>query len=228
MKLIGARQAWTDSQHESGTSISAVAIETAKNGIKKSKTRIQKRDAFFPAMGTEENEREGRFPVLGQRISISETRQSAAGRSTDRAAHLAMMGKFQRAIATLPFQVQQFGHFMYSPIPNMRYVLNAVLLIFTKAELSELTPLKRARAFYLVTAALQSFKAEVTGACEWGPARVAAEVEEFYGVVIDVNNWNRDWRTTWNLLKATIKEVDIDAQSPLWQVIHSEKSEGAA
>ena len=228
MKLIGARQAWTDSQHESGASISAVAIETAKAGIKKSKARIQKRDAFFPAMGTEENEKEGRFPVIGQRISISETRRTPAGRSTARAAHLTMMGKIQRAIGTLPFQVQQFGHFMYSPIPNMRYVMNAMLVIATRAELSEMTPLRRARAMYLVTAALQSFKCEVTGASEWGPARVAEEMLAFYGVTVDQTHWNRDWKPTWDLLKGTIKEVDIEAQSPVWQVIHSELDESAA
>jgi hypothetical protein len=228
MKLIGARQAWTDSQHESGASISAVAIETAKSGIKKSKARIQRRESFFPAMGPEENEKAGRFPVLGQRISISETRPTSAGRSTARVAHLTMMGKFQRAIATLPFQVQQFGHYMYSPIPNMRYVMNAVLLIAIRAELSELTPLRRARAHYLVTAALHSFKCEVTGASEWGPARVAEEMKAFYGLAVDPNNWNRDWKPTWDLLKATIKEVDIEAQQPLWQVITAESEEGAA
>jgi hypothetical protein len=205
-----------------------VAIETAKSGIKKSKARIQRRESFFPAMGPEENEKAGRFPVLGQRVSISETRKTSAGRSTARAAHLAMMGKFQRAIATLPFQVQQFGHYMYSPIPNMRYVMNAVLLIATRAELSELTPLRRARAQYLVTAALQSFKCEVTGAPEWGPARVAEEMKAFYGLAVDPNNWNRDWKPTWDLLKATIRAVDIEAQSPLWEVIRSETEEGAA
>jgi hypothetical protein len=228
MKLIGARQAWTDSQHESNASISAVAIETAKTGIKNSKVRIQRRKSFFPAVGGEMNEPAGHFPVLGQRISISETRNSAGGRSTARAAHLTMMGKIQRAIATLPFQVQQFGHFMYSPIPNMRYVMNAMLLISTKAELSELTPLKRARAQYLVTAALQSFKCEVTGAPEWGPARVADELKTFYGLEVDQNNWNRDWRPSWNLLKAVIKEVDCDAQFPVWQAIHAEQEFGAA
>ncbi|MEB0008642.1 hypothetical protein QN412_03000 [Pseudomonas sp. RTB3] len=228
MKLIGARQAWTDSQHESNASISAVAIETAKIGIKKSKARIQRRESFFPAMGNEENEKAGCFPVLGQRISISETRRTPAGRSTARAAHLTMMGKIQRAISTLPFQVQQFGHYMYSPIPNMRYVMNAMLLISTKADLSELTPLKRARAQYLVTAALQSFKSEVTGAPEWGPARVTEEMREFFGLSIDPNNWNRDWKPAWEILKATIKDVDMDAQSPVWQVIHVENEDGAA
>jgi len=225
MKLIGARQAWTDSQHESNASISAVAIETAKSAAQKTRSRVRRHEAVFAALG---DDKEERIKVVRQRISISETRRTPAGRSTARAAHLTMMGKIQRAIGTLPFQVQQFGHYLYSPIPNMRYVLNAMLLIATKAELSELTPLKRARANYLVTAALQSFKAEVTGANEWGPARVAEEVGVFYGLVIDVNNWNRDWRPTWDLLKVTIKEVDLEAQSPIWKVIHSEKSESAA
>jgi hypothetical protein len=225
MKLIGARQAWTDSQHESNASISAVAIETAKSAAQKTRSRIRRHEAVFAAIG---DDKEERIQVVRQRISISETRRTPIGRSTARAAHLTMMGKIQRAIATLPFQVQQFGHYLYSPIPNARYVLNAVLLISTRAELAELTPLKRARALYLVTAALQSFKCETTGAPEWGPARVAEEMKAFYGVPVDPNNWNRDWKPMWEMLKETIKAVDIDAQSPVWQVIHAEKEEGAA
>lgn len=223
MKLTGARQAWTDSQHESSASSLAAAIETAKTGIKKSTVRTPRRESFFPAMGGDENERAGYFPVLSQRVRASETRTSSSRRSTARAAHLAMMGKVQRAIDTLPFQVQQFGHFMYSPVPNMRYVMNAMLLIATKAELSKLTRLQRVRAQYLVTATLQSFKCEVTGAPEWGPARVAEEMKAFYGLALDQNNWNRDWKPLWDLLRATIKEVDTDAQVPIWQVINAEK-----
>lgn len=225
MKLIGARQAWTDSQHESNASISAVAIETAKSAAQKSRSRIRRHEAVFAAVG---DDKEERIQIVRQRISISETRRTPLGRSTARAAHLTMMGKIQRAIGTLPFQVQQFGHYLYSPIPNMRYVMNADKLIAAKADLAELTPLKRARAQYLVTIALQSFKCETTGAPEWGPARVAEEMMAFYGLAIDPNNWNRDWRPMWEMLKAVIKEVDVDAQSPIWQVIHAEKEEGAA
>lgn len=228
MKLINARQVWTEAQHESNASISAVAIDRAESAPLKTGGRIGKRDAKFPAMGSEKGEEAGSFSVPGQRISISETRRTSAGRSTARAAHLVTIGKVLRAIDTLPFQVQQFGHYLYHPAMNMRHLLNAVLLITAKAALPDLTSAKRVKAQYLVTLALQSYKGEVAGSAEWGPARVSAEMLTFFGVTIDPKNWTRDWLDLWESLKEVIKEVDIQAQQPLWQVIHSEKGHEAA
>lgn len=111
---------------------------------------------------------------------------------------------------------------------NMRHLLNAVLLITAKAALPDLTSAKRIKAQYLVTLALQSYKGEVQGAAEWGPARVAAEMDAFFGVTIDPKNWTRDWLGLWESLKEVIQEVDIQAQQPLWQVIHAEKDQEAA
>ncbi|WP_456027082.1 hypothetical protein [Pseudomonas capeferrum] len=228
MKLINARQVWTEAQHESNASISAVVIDRVESAPVKTGGRIGKRDAKFPAMGSDKGEEAGSFSVPGQRISISETRRTSAGRSTARAAHLATIGKVLRAIDTLPFQVQQFGHYLYHPAMNMRHLLNAVLLITAKAALPDLTSAKRVKAQYLVTLALQSYKGEVAGSAEWGPARVAAEMNAFFGVNIDPKNWTRDWLDLWESLKEVIKEVDIQAQQPIWQVIHAEKDQEAA
>lgn len=225
MKLIGARQAWTDSQHESNASISAVAIDSAKSATVARRARARQHEVVFAAMGEDKEER---IKVARQKISISETRRTPIGRSTARAAHLTMMGKIQRAIGTLPFQVQQFGHFLYHPCLTMQHVMNAVLLITAKAQLPDLTSAKRVKAQYLVTMALQSYKAEVAGAAEWGPARVATEMNAFFGVSIEPKHWNRDWLDLWESLKAVIKEVDLEAQSPVWQLIHAEKEESAA
>ncbi|MOA39677.1 hypothetical protein D3C78_1614780 [compost metagenome] len=101
-------------------------------------------------------------------------------------------------------------------------------MVAAKAELPDLTSAKRVKAQYLVTLALQSYKAQVSGAAEWGPARVAAEMKDFFGVTIDPKNWTRDWLDLWETLKKVIAEVDIQAQQPLWQLIHSEKHEEAA
>lgn len=225
MRLIGARQAWTDAQHESNASISAVAIDKAESAPIKTGTRMRRHEAVFAALG---DDKEARIKVVRQRISISETRRTPIGRSTARAAHLTMIGKVLRAIDTLPFQVQQFGHYLYHPCMTMQYVMNAVLLITAKAALPDLTSAKRVKAQYLVTLALQSYKGEITGAAEWGPARVAAEMKEFFGVTIDPRNWTRDWLELWGSLKEVIKEVDIQAQQPVWQVIHAEKDDKAA
>lgn len=225
MKLIGARQAWTDSQHESNASITAAAIDSAQSAAAVKKTRARQHEVVFAAMGEDKAER---ILVARQKISISETRRKPIGRSTARAAHLVTMGKIQRAIGTLPFQVQQFGHFLYHPMMTMQHVMNAVMLVASKAELPDLTSAKRVKAHYLVTLALQSYKAQVSGAAEWGPARVAAEMNSFFGVTIDPKNWTRDWLDLWESLKAAIEEVDIQAQQPIWQVIHAEKDQEAA
>lgn len=225
MKLISARQVWTESQHESNASISAAAIEKAESAPVKTGNRMRRHEAVFAALG---DDKEERIQVVRQRISISETRRTPVGRSTARAAHLATIGKVLRAIDTLPFQVQQFGHFLYHPMMTMQHVMNAVLLITAKAQLPDLTSAKRVKAQYLVTMALQSYKGEVHGAAEWGPARVAAEMNAFFGVSIEPKHWNRDWLDLWESLKKVIAEVDIQAQQPLWQVIHSEKEEEAA
>lgn len=228
MKLINARQVWTEAQHESNVSISAVAIDRAESAPVKTGGRIGKRQAQFPALGSEVGEEAARFSVPGQRISISETRRTSAGRSTARAAHLATIGKVLRAIDTLPFQVQQFGHYLYHPAMNMKHLLNAVLLVTAKAALHDMTSAKRVKAQYLVTLALQSYKGEVAGSAEWGPARVAGEMSAFFGVTIDPKNWTRDWLSLWDFLKSVIKEVDTQAQLPLWQVIHSENNQEVA
>lgn len=225
MKLIGARQAWTDSQHESNASITAAAIDSAQSAVSVKKARARLHEVVFAALGDDKAER---IMATRQRISISETRRTPIGRSTARAAHLATIGKILRAIDTLPFQVQQFGHFLHHPMMTMQHVMNAVLLVASKAELPDLTSAKRVKAHYLVTLALQSYKAQVSGAAEWGPSRVATEMKDFFGVTIDPKNWTRDWLDLWESLKEVIKEVDIQAQQPVWQVIHSEKDEEAA
>ncbi|WP_460163654.1 hypothetical protein [Pseudomonas sp. S2_F03] len=225
MKLINARQVWTEAQHESNASISAVAIDKAQSAPIKKGARMRRHEAVFAALG---DDKEERIQIVRQKISISESRGAPIGRSTARAAHLAAIGKVLRAIDTLPFQVQQFGHFLYHPMMTMQHVMNAVLVIASKAELPDLTSAKRVKAHYLVTLALQSYKAQVTGAAEWGPARVAAEMESFFGVTIDPKNWTRDWLDLWESLKSVIAEVDIQAQQPVWQVIHAEKDEEAA
>lgn len=225
MKLINARQAWTESQHESNASISAVAIDKAESAPVKTGTRMRRHEAVFAALGEDKEER---IQIVRQKISISETRRTPVGRSTARAAHLATIGKVLRAIDTLPFQVQQFGHYLYHPAMTMRHVMNAVLLITAKAEFPDLTSAKRVKAQYLVTLALQSYKGEVVGVAEWGPARVAAEMKAFFGVTIDPKNWTRDWLDLWESLKKVIAEVDIQAQQPVWQVIHAENDEEAA
>ncbi|MNE92624.1 hypothetical protein D3C81_2071010 [compost metagenome] len=68
----------------------------------------------------------------------------------------------------------------------------------------------------------------MSGAAEWGPARVAAEMKDFFGVSIEPKHWSRDWLDLWESLKEVIREVDIQAQQPVWQVIHAENCEEAA
>lgn len=225
MRLIGARQAWSDAQHESNASISAVAAEKAETGTKARAERIKRREAVFAAIG---DDKEERIQVVRQRISISETRRTPIGRSTARAAHLATIGKVLRAIDTLPFQVQQFGHYLYHPCMTAVHMLNAEKLIWNEVDFSALTDAKAAKVHCMITVALQSYKAEVHGGPAWGPARVAEGMQKLYGITIEPKHWNRDWIEIWDFLRQAIHDVDIEAQQPVWQVIHAENAEHAA
>lgn len=181
MKLISARQVWTESQHESNASISAAAIEKAESAPVKTGNRMRRHEAVFAALGDDGE----RIQVVRQRISISETRRTPVGRSTARAALTWPQSARYCEPSTRCHSVQQFGHFLYHPMMTMQHVMNAVLLITAKAQLPDLTSAKRVKAQYLVTMALQSYKGGVHGAAEWGPARVAEEMNAFFGVTID-------------------------------------------
>jgi hypothetical protein len=225
MKLIGARQAWADSQHESNMSISAVAAESAQTEKQVKRSRSARREVIFAAQG---EDKEARIRVVRKRINIAETRRTPIGRSTARAAHLMTMGKIQAAIETLPFQVQQFGHYLYHPCMTAIHLLNAEKLIWADTDFSALTDAKAEKAHCLITIALQSYKSEVHGGAEYGPARVADGMKKIYGINIDPGNWDRDWLSIWNIIRDAIEEVDIQAQQPVWQVIHAEREEDAA
>jgi hypothetical protein len=225
MKLINARQVWTEAQHESNASISAVAIDKAQSAPIKKGQRMRRAEAVFAALG---DDKEERIQVVRQKISISETRGTPAGRSTARAAHLATIGKVLRAIDTLPFQVQQLGHYLYHPCMTMVHVLNAEKLIWNDVDFSALTDAKAAKAHCMITIALQSYKVEAHGGEQWGPARVAEGMLKLYGVRIEPKVWDRDWKDVWNFLREAISEVDVQALQPVWQVIFDEKSEDAA
>ncbi|SDS98434.1 hypothetical protein [Pseudomonas granadensis] len=225
MKLINARQVWTEAQHESNASISALGIERGASAPVKKGARMRRHEAVFAALG---DDKEERIEIVRQRISISETRRTPVGRSTARAAHLATIGKVLRAIDTLPFQVQQLGHYLYHPCMTMVHVLNAEKLIWNDVDFSALTDAKAAKAHCMITMALQSYKIEAHGGEQWGPARVAEGMLKLYGVRIEPKVWDRDWKDVWNFLRTAISEVDVQALRPVWQVIFDENSEDAA
>jgi hypothetical protein len=225
MKLINARQAWTDAQHESNASISAAAADRAKSATVVRKEKAALREVIFAAQGEDKEER---IMAVRQKIHIAETRRAPIGRSTHRAAHLVAMGKVQKAIESLPFQVQQLGHYLYHPCMTVVHMLNAEKLIWSDTDFSSLTDAKAAKVHCLITCALQSYKAEACGGDAWGPARVSGAMMKLYGIAIQPKHWDRDWLDIWNFLRKAIEEVDIRAQEPVWQVIHTEKSEDAA
>jgi hypothetical protein len=136
--------------------------------------------------------------------------------------------RHQKAIESLPFQVQQLGHYLYHPCMTVVHMLNAEKLIWSDTDFGALTDAKAAKVHCLITCALQSYKAEANGGDAWGPARVADAMMKLYGIAIQPKHWDRDWLDIWNFLRKAIEEVDIQAQQPLWQVIHAENSEDAA
>lgn len=226
MRLITARQAWHDSQHESHASIMQAAIEGVKSETKRTQRRSRLVDAVFAATGDEE---EARIKVAAQKVSASETRRTGRDTSSARCIHMLTMGKVQSAIASLPKPLQHFGHFLYSPLSNVRDQDVARTLAWFKAELPEMSRVKESRAFCMVLPALQSYRGEVNGGRdEWGPARVATFVAEWYGEAINTSQWQRDWAPIWDVLKNTIGELDQKALQPVEVLIDGSRQQQVA
>lgn len=221
MRLITARQAWHDSQYESRGSITAATLDHAKLGTKRAASKPKTIEAVFAAVGDEE---ESRVKVVAQRMEVQETRRSARDNSSARCAHMMTMGRIQHAIASLNKPLQHFGHYLYSPLANVRdQDVARTLVWFVWDKPAGLTKVKESRAYCLVLPALVSYQGVVTGGRdEWTPGRIAEFVADWYGEKISVSQWARDWAPIWEGLQRAIGEMDRKALEPVEMVLNRE------
>lgn len=163
---------------------------------------------------------------LGKRGRVANETFPSRQETNSRCAHMLASGLVQKAIASLPRPVQHFGHYLYSPIATGQDLNIAHALVWFTTQLEEMTQRRQAVAYWIALAALQSHRAMVHGREGWGPARVAAFVQDWSGVRLDPGNWARDWAGVWEALASSVDALDAKALAPVAAVIRAKK--GAA
>jgi len=121
--------------------------------------------------------------------------------TANHAAHQALAGRVQSAIATLPHCLQAFGHHMYSPITTASDREAAEDAVFARAvgKVPAMREAKYRQAEYVAKGALHRYRAINQGGMGQsqdlleGPASFTRWLDEVYGVDLSDQNWTRDW-----------------------------------
>lgn len=161
------------------------------------------------------------------------TAVQTTGKATNasHAAHQALAGRVQAAIATLPACLQAFGHHMYSPIATDADRETAEDAVFAVAiqDGATLTAKKYERAEYVAKGVLLRYRAMNQGGMGGcrdrlaSPADFRAWLEAVYGVQLSSQNWEREWGGFIEACFAACNRLDRAALGPVAMVLEALK-----
>lgn len=161
------------------------------------------------------------------------TAVQTTGKATNasHAAHQALAGRVQAAIATLPACLQAFGHHMYSPIATDADRETAEDAVFAVAiqDGATLTAKKYERAEYVAKGVLLRYRAMNQGGMGGcrdrlaSPADFRAWLEAVYGVQLSSQNWEREWGGFIEACFAACNRLDRAALGPVAMVLETLK-----
>lgn len=151
--------------------------------------------------------------------------------NANHAAHQALAGRVQAAIATLPACLQAFGHHMYSPIATDadREVAEALVFAVAIQDGATLTAKKYERAEYVAKGVLLRYRAMNQGGMGGcrdrlaSPADFRAWLEAVYGVQLSSQNWEREWGGFIEACFAACNRLDRAALGPVAMVLETLK-----
>lgn len=148
--------------------------------------------------------------------------------SNSRAMHVATAGKVQNAIATLPPELQNLGHWLYAPLTQDQQddlAEQVQALIWVRSGLAaELSAKKREQAFWLVRAVMRDYQDLVLSRKQrlQTPQAIRGWLLDWHGVDIRTgkkNWWPRDVRP-WHLQQWHIlSDLDGAALAPVAAVV---------
>ena len=121
--------------------------------------------------------------------------------TANHAAHQALAGRVQAAIATLPLCLQAFGHHMYSPLATDADREDAEGAVFALAvsRVEAMREKKYGQAAYVARGVLHRYRVINQGGMGRNqdlleaPASFVKWIEGEYGVELSDQNWTRDW-----------------------------------
>lgn len=159
-------------------------------------------------------------------------------RSLDRIAHQALAGRFQAAIASLPVELQHFGHNLYAPEVSARQsnqwqetALELVWLSWGKRD--QLSEEKARQAYWVAAGVLYRYRRMVQGGMGnpdplEAPRQFRAWLQDSFGVILDRRNWTREWGWIVQQLFRECDRLDRVALAPLAVVLDQEQRTYAA
>lgn len=148
-------------------------------------------------------------------------------------AHQALAGRFQHAIASLPLELQCFGHNLYAPelsTPQSNHWLEVAhaLLWESWAKHAELAEEKQRQAYWVAAGVLYRYRFMVQGGMGnpdplEEPRLFRGWLRDRHGVILDRRNWSREWG--WIVLEMfeACDRLDRQALAPLAVVLKEER-----
>lgn len=144
-----------------------------------------------------------------------------------RAANQALAGWVQSAIATLPAHVQEFGHWLYSPLAGDDQRDTAEALVFAHAykASARMTAAKAERARYVAAGVLFRYRRINQGGQGAAPDPLpSAEafrrwVLDWYGVNLNSSAWRREWAPFVAQCFAACDAMDRAALAPVGRLL---------
>lgn len=144
--------------------------------------------------------------------------------SNQRAAHIALSGRVQCAIASLPEELQQLGHWLYAPLTieeTNRLVDDVQDTIFKRSKVDQ----DDNTIYWLTRAAMSDYQDIVLGREQQlkTPARIRQYLASWHGIEINTRRWAREWQPTWQKLWHTLNDLDAQALRPVAWIVYKEK-----
>ena len=171
---------------------------------------------------------------LADRSVWGQVQFSVVDSSLHRIAHQALAGRFQHAIASLPLELQHFGHNLYAPEVSTRQSnqwqeIAHALVWESWAKRAELSEAKREQAYWVAAGVLHRYRVMVQGGMGnpdplEEPRLFRGWLQDRHGVILDRRNWSREWGWIVQELFRVCDRLDRQALRPLAEVLGEERS----
>lgn len=176
---------------------------------------------------------------LAKRGYVANETRPERWENTAKCAHMAMAGKVQNAIASLPQDYQQFGHHLYAPVittevsNNWEEVALAKLAGHVHLELErrgeKRTCRPYSREWWVARGVLVRYRHMVQGGMGANPDPMAAQwvfrewLADNHGVELDSRNWARQWGWLVQLMFDQAGIIDGMCLRPVGRVLSEER-----
>ncbi|MCE4056314.1 hypothetical protein [Pseudomonas sp. Au-Pse12] len=176
---------------------------------------------------------------LGKRGYVANETRPERWENLGRCAHMAIAGRVQNAIASLPLEYQAFGHHLYAPVITTEQsnaweeAAHGLLAGGVDLALRERGEKRRcldySREYYVARGVLVRYRHMVQGGMGANPDPMANPwvfrgwLADHHGVELDSRNWTRNWGWLVQLMFDTLGEIDRLVLAPVGRVLIEER-----